>query len=110
MAKIISFLLTLAVNAAAGVVVFFGMVVAMNGYHESDATYGIAAYVVLAAAVTLGMGGLAALATHLLEKRGFRAWVAVLVSAAAFSAIGIVLKLICSIIGVGIAEFVRVNY
>lgn len=108
--KLISFFLTLAVNVAAGVAVFAGLIIAMNGYSESDATYGLGAFVLLAAAVTLIMSALAAGVTHVQQKRGFRGWKAVLIGAAAFSAIGVVLKLICGMIGVGVAELVRVNF
>ncbi len=108
--KLISFFLTLAVNVAAGVVVFAGLIIAMNGYSESDATYGLAAYVVLAAAVTLMMSGLAALTTHLLQKREFRAWSAVLISVLIFAFAGAILKFVTSLIAVGIAEYVRVNF
>ena len=43
-------------------------------------------------------------------RRRFSAAVAVLTAVPAFSAIGIVLEIVSSLIGVGIAEFVRVNY
>lgn len=108
--KLISFFLTLAINVTAGVVLFFGLLLAMNGYSESDATYGIVAYVVLALAVTLLMGGLAAVLTRLLQKRGFRAWSAVMISVLIFAFAGAILKFVSSLIAVGIAEYVRVNF
>lgn len=107
--KLISFFLTLAINVTAGVVLFFGLLLAMNGYSESDGTYGIVVYVVLALAVTLVMSGLAAVLTHLLQKREFRAWSAVLISVLIFAFAGAVLKFVSSLIAVGIAEYVRVN-
>lgn len=110
MAKIVSFGLTMLVNLAAGVLLFFGLLLAMNGYSESDGTYGIVAYIVLAVAVTLLMSGLAALTTHLLQKREFRAWSAVLISVLIFAFAGAVLKFVSSLIAVGIAEYVRVNF
>jgi hypothetical protein len=108
--KIIAFLVTMLANIAAGVVVFFGVLVAMNGYSESDAMYGLIAYIVLAVSVTLLVSVLAVGLTHILLKREFRGWASALIAAAVFSVTGIVLKFFCSIIGVGIAEFVRVNF
>nr|MBA3352879.1 hypothetical protein [Blastocatellia bacterium] len=57
--KITAFLLTLLINIAVGVAVFLFMLLAMNGYSESDATYGLGAYIVLAVIVTLLMSTLA---------------------------------------------------
>ena len=38
--KIIAFLITLTLNIAIGIAVFFFMLLAMNGFSESDANYG----------------------------------------------------------------------
>jgi chromate transport protein ChrA len=108
--KIIAFLVTMLANIAAGVVLFFGLLVAMNGYNESDAMYGIISFIALAVLVTLLMSALAAGLTHILLKREFRGWASALIAAAVFSVTGIVLKFFCSIIGVGIAELVRMNF
>jgi len=108
--SIAAFIATFLVNIAAGVVIFVVMLVAMNGYSESDATYGLGAYGVLALLMTLAMSLLAALLAKRLRKREFRAVSAVLIAVVVFSLTGIILKVICSIIGIGVAEFVRVNY
>jgi uncharacterized membrane protein YhaH (DUF805 family) len=108
--KITAFLLTLLINIAIGAAVFVFMLLAMNGYSESDANYGIVAYIVLALLVSLLMGTGAAAAVHLLMKRDFRGWVSALIAVPVFSFIGAGLKFVCSIIGVAIAEYVRVNY
>jgi hypothetical protein len=108
--KIAAFLITLIVNIAIGVAVFFFMLLAMNGYSESDASYGLVTYVVLALIVSLLMSTGAAFIAHILLKRKFSGLVSVLIAVAIFSVVGAVLKIVCSIIGVAIAEFVRVNY
>jgi hypothetical protein len=108
--KIIAFLVTLILNIAIGVAVFFFMLLAMNGFSESDANYGLLTYIVLAVLVSLSMAGLAALVTHLLVKRDFRAITASLIGIGSFTVIGLVLKVVCSIIGVLVADFVRTNY
>jgi hypothetical protein len=109
-AKIAAFIITLVVNIVVGVVIFFFMLLAMNGYGESDATYGLGIYIVLAVAVSLLMSGGAAVGAHGLMKRRFRAVTSALIAVAVFAILGAVLKIACSIIGVSVAEYVRVNY
>ena len=108
--KILAFLITLFVNIAIGVAVFFFMLLAMNGFSESDANYGFITYKVLAVLVSFLMAALASTAVHVLVKRGFSAVVASLIGIGSFTVIGLVLKVVCSIIGVLIADFVRTNY
>jgi hypothetical protein len=109
-AKIATFIVTLVLNIAIGVVVFFFMLIAMNGFSESDANYGIGAYIVLGLLVSLAMSAAAAMTVHLLTKREFRSWIAGLIAVPLFSLIGGGLKFVCCIIGLLIAEYVRVNY
>lgn len=108
--KIIAFLVTLLLNIAIGVAVFFFMLLSMNGFSESDANYGFVTYIVLAILVSLSMASLAAIAVHLFMKRSFSAITASLISIVLFTVVGIALKVVCSIIGVLIADFVRTNY
>ena len=107
---VLTFLITLILNIAAGAAVFFFMLLAMNGFSESDATYGLVAYIFLAVIVSLAMASLAAAAVHLLSKRGFGAISSSIIGIASFTLTGIVLKVVCSIIGVLVADFVRTNY
>ena len=109
-AKILAALITLLINIAIGVVIFFFMLLAMNGFSESDATYGLGAYIVLALLVSLSMSVLSVVVVHGLMKRQFRGAVAALIAIPIFSIVGAGLKIVCSIIGVSIAEYVRVNY
>ena len=108
--KIFAFLITLVINLAVGVAVFLFMLLAMNGFSESDANYGFVAYIFLAVLVSLLMSSLAAAAVHLLMKRDFRALSASLIGIGSFTFLGIVLKVVCSIIGVLVADVVRTNY
>ncbi len=107
---ITAFFTTLVINIAAGVAIFFFMLLAMNGFSESDANYGLGAYIGLAVIVTLLMSSGAALLVHVLIKRKFRPTVAALIAVPIFSVIGVGLKLVCIIIGIFIADYVRVNY
>ena len=109
-AKVVTFLITLILNIAIGIAVFFFMLLAMNGFSESDANYGFITYIILAAVVSLIMASLAVVTAHLLSKRGFRALSSSVIGIGSFTVIGLVLKVVCSIIGVLVADFVRTNY
>jgi hypothetical protein len=109
-AKILAAIITFLINVAVGVVIFFFMLLAMNGFSESDATYGLGAYIVLALIVSLSMSALAAFSVHVLMKRAFRGWTAALIAVSVLSVVGAVLKVCCSLIGVLIAEYVRKQY
>ena len=108
--KIIAAFTTLAINFAAGVVILFMMLVAMNGYSESDATWGLGLYIVLASIISLSMSLGAFLLSGRLLKKQFSAVASVMIAISVFAIVGIVLKIISSLIGVGVAEFVRVKY
>ena len=108
--KIIAFLVTLLINIVAGVVIFFFMLLAMNGFSESDANYGLGTYIVLAALVGLLMSAGAAGLVHILLKRKFSGIASALIAIPVFSVVGAGMKIVCSIIGVMVAEYVRVNY
>ncbi len=108
--KIIAALITVAVNAGAAVVIFLFMLLAMNGFHESDAGWGLGAYIAIAAGVTLLMGISAFAGVHLLTKRGFSRGLAVIISIAACSIVGVIAEVVSSVGGVAIADFVRRSY
>ena len=108
--KLIAFLITLFVNIAIGVVVFFFLLLAMNGYSESDATYGFVAYAACALFVSLLMSICAVRLVGILTNRKFSRWSAALISIPIFCVLGAGLKLVCAIVGVAAAEYVRLNY
>ena len=108
--KIIACFLTLLANVVAGLSVFFVMLIAMNGYSEDDAVFGIVTYVVLAVLVTIFMSVSAVLLVNNLQKRKFSGVAAAIIAILVFSASGVILKVICGLLGIGIAEFMRVNY
>ena len=108
--KLMAAIMTGLVNLAVGIVVFFFMLLAMNGFSESDANYGIATYIILAVVVTILMAVFAVAAVHILLKRNWGAAGAVILAIVIFSGVGAGLKVVCSIIGVLVADFVRVNF
>lgn len=108
--KIVSAIITFLINIAVGVVVLATMIIAMNGYSESDAMWGLGAFIVLALGVSLLMSLGAYIASGMLIKRQFGAVSSSLISIVVFSFLGGSLKFVCSLIGVGVAELVRVNF
>ena len=109
-AKITALVITLLINLAAGVIVLFSMLLALNGFSEEDGSYGLGAYIVLGLGVTVLMSAGASMLVHILLKRGFRKITSVLIAILIFSVTGVVLKIVCGIIGVLIADYVRVNF
>jgi hypothetical protein len=108
--KIAAFLLTLIINTIVAVFIFFMMLVIMNGFSESDAEWGLIAYVVLAAVTAILTSIGAVVLSHLLQKKQFSPVMSTLIAVPVFAIVGVIVEIVCSIAGVGIAEFVRVNY
>ena len=108
--KIIAAIATLLLNIAAGVAIFFILMMSLNGYRENDAAYGLSTYAVLAGIVTISMTAAAFYAAHQLLRNGFRNWVAILLSTMVFSIFGTVLKVFFSLVGIGVAEYYRANH
>jgi spore maturation protein SpmB len=109
-AKIAAFLLTMIACLAAAVVLFFAMLLAMNGYSESDGLWGIGAFSILAVFTALLSGGGAVLLVSRLKEKQFGTAGSLRIAVLAFSIIGTVLELLGSILGLLVAEFVRKNF
>lgn len=109
-AKITAFILTMLINIAIGAVIFFFMVIMMNGFSGGDARPGLIAYIVLGLIVSVLMGTFAFLLTSFLVKRELKGAIAALIAVPIFSVVGAGLKFVCALIGIGIADYVRVNY
>jgi tetrahydromethanopterin S-methyltransferase subunit C len=109
-AKITTFILTFLLNVAIGVAIFFFLLLAMNGFTESDASYGLGTYIVSAFLVSLSMATIAVVIVGTMTKRQFRAVGAAAMAVFGFALLGGVLKIGCAVIGLFVAEFVRVNY
>jgi len=108
--KIAAFLITLVLCLAAGIVVFAALIIALNGYSESDALYGIIAFAVLSLIAALAMGLFSAFGAKVLAARGQQKWMAVLIAVIIFSIIGALAEVAAAAISIGIAEAVRVNF
>jgi hypothetical protein len=109
-AQIISALTVAVLTGASAVVIFFFMLLAMNGFSESDATWGLVAYIALSLAMALLVAGAAIVIVHFLLKKQFSSAVAALISIAICTCMGVIAEIISSVVGILIADFVRVNY
>ncbi|HMM81409.1 MAG TPA: hypothetical protein PKC65_15435 [Pyrinomonadaceae bacterium] len=105
--KIIAALLIAAINAIMGVAVFLFLLVAMNGYSERIASYGLGAFVILGLAVTVSMAIGGFLITGYLLKRGRSPVLAGFLSTVAGSVLGAFLKVVSALVGIGVAEVIR---
>lgn len=108
--KIVAAIVTCVLNLAIGVAVLAILVISLNGYSARPGQAALITYVVLALAVTIAMSLSAFLLTGHLIKREFSGVVAALIAVPVFCVVGAVLKVVCVLIGILIAEFVRVNF
>ena len=109
-AKIAAFLLTMTACVTAAVISLSVMIIAMNGYTENDAMYGLGAFLVLAGFLSIAACVGAVLFTSKLLTRQFTTTKALLIAVPLFSIAGIGFVLVSAMIGIGVAEFVRVKF
>lgn len=110
-AKLFVFLITSGIVGAIAFFLFAFMLIAMNGYSESDAEYGLIMFVIWAVAFSVVSGVFAVLAAHLLEKRRqLHFAVAALISCVIFIGIGSAANGIGVAAGVLLSEIVRTNF
>ncbi|HQZ95745.1 MAG TPA: hypothetical protein PLP21_05470 [Pyrinomonadaceae bacterium] len=109
-AKIAAFLLTVTACITAAVILLSVLILAMNGYSESDAMWGLGTFVVFAflASVFAGIGSI--ILVSRLQTRQFSVAKGLLIAIPVSSIVGVGLIFASALIGVGVAEFVRVNY
>ena len=67
--KIIIFIITSGIVGAASIFMFGFMIVAMNGFQENDALYGIYLFMVWAVVVSVLTGVLGVVAAHFLAEK-----------------------------------------
>jgi hypothetical protein len=109
-AKITAFLITLLLCIAIGIVALATMLIAMNGYSESDAVWGLGAFVLLALIGTALMVLGAFFLAGFLTKKEYGPVAAAIIAILVFSIFGSALLIVSALIGVGVAEIVRVNF
>ena len=109
-AKLAALLLTLLLSIAVGVVVLAFMIIAMNGYSEGDAAWGLGVFVSLGLIVSVLAGIAAYFFAGALVKKEVSRLFAASVAVPVFTSVYIVLERVAALIGVGVAELVRVNF
>lgn len=109
-AKIISAILTLIAVAGAAAFLFIMLLVALNGFHGSDANYGVSAYTILSAVNVIAMTAAAFVLTGILIKREFKCWVAGLISVPVLTIVGIVFELVILFISVLITDIASKHF
>jgi hypothetical protein len=109
-AKVAAAIITFLISIAVAAVTLFVMLVAMNGYSESDAAWGLGAFILLSVLIAVGSGAVAFLFTGRLMKRAHPPFVAAVIAVLACAPAPIVLEIGASLIGVGISELVRKNF
>lgn len=109
-AKIAAFLLTMTACITAAVISLSVLIIAMNGYSESDAMWGLAAFVALAflASIISAIGSII-LSSKMLARQN-SALKILLVAVPIFSVVGVGFVFVSALIGIGVAEFVRVKF
>ena len=106
-AKVVAFLLTLVAMVIFAVVGFVVLILALNGYSESDATYSFGAYAIFAFLLVFAFACIAGGVTHLLIGREFGNKSAAMIGIISACAAGIVGLFICVVVGVLLAEYFR---
>ena len=109
-ARVISAIVTLIVISLAAFIIFFGMIVAMNGFSEREASWGLGAFLLISVFLVAVLSVGAFILAGILVNRQFRPAVACVIVIPAFSILGMIVVIVSSIIGIAIANYVRVNY
>jgi hypothetical protein len=106
--KLVTFLVIFIANAAICIFWWFFLLLALNGFREAEAFWGIAAYCGWALVVTIVTSGLGALLVHLLMKRwGFGPLSSSLIAVPVFVVIGGAINFFGIIVGAIVADAVR---
>ena len=108
--KIIAAIITLLINIGAAIALFFLLLLALNGYHENDAVYGLGAFAILAALVTISTTIAAFAAAHLMIRHNYKSFNAALLATLVFSILGAVLTMFGVVLGLGVTHYVSINY
>jgi hypothetical protein len=109
-AKIIAAIATLLIDGAAIVAVLFMMLIAMNGFNESDAMPGLITYLILSAVISLLMAAAAFFIAGKFINRQVNSIASVVLSILIAGVVSIAGIVVACVAGIGIAEYVRVNY
>jgi hypothetical protein len=105
--QIIAFLITLLANFIAGVAISLVMLLAMNGFSESHAFWGLAMFLACAVFLTIFVSTGAVFMVRYLSRRQYSAITACLLSVSGFSIVGIIAQMISGLVGIGITDYIQ---
>ena len=108
--KVASFVLTLVADVIIGVLILVFLLIAMNGFGERVATWGLAVYVILAVFISILSSTAAYFFSARMIARGKSAVMSVLLISGVCVAIGLVGEVISGFVGVVIAEIMRTKH
>ena len=106
-AKVAAFLITLIAMVVLAVAGFIVLLLALNGYSESDSTTSLGVYGIFAFLLVFAFACLAGGVTHVLIGREFGSKSAAMIGILVGLAIGLVALFICIVIGIALAEYFR---
>lgn len=106
--KIAVFLITALANLAVGFVLFFFLIIALNGYSGSQAEPGLILFIVWALFFSLAAAVLSVLAiNYLTKKKSFSRLTAAIISVIVFIFVGGILDFIGIFAAIGLIEALR---
>lgn len=106
-AKIITFLLILLINLAAGLAMLFFMALALNGFSERDANYAFLIFIIGGIIVSFLIAAAGVFLLKFLTNRNWNPILSVLFSASAFSILGFIINFVVFFVGILAADIVR---
>jgi len=109
-AKLVASIVTFLASTATGIVVLFMLLLALNGFSESDGIYGIALYFVIALLTIILTSVACWFMVSKLQERMFNAIVSVTVPTIGFTLIAVLVEVFAMFIGVMVASIVQKNF
>ncbi len=108
-AKIITFLLILLINLAVGLAMLFFMVLALNGFSESDANYAFLIFIIGGVFISVLTAIAGVFLLNFLTNRNWNLILSIIFSVAAFSILSFLINIVIWFAGIFAAEFVRTS-
>jgi len=109
-AKLPVIAVTMFLNVVAAFIIFFFLLIALNGYSEGDAQWGLITFVASAIAVTLLSSTLAFMLLRFLLKRNFRGLSSGMISIGVATVTGVLLQSATCIVAVLVTEAVKMYF
>ncbi|HSI89440.1 MAG TPA: hypothetical protein VK918_10310 [Pyrinomonadaceae bacterium] len=106
--KVVAFVITFAVNLVIAAACLFFLLLALNGFHESDANWGIGAFLLIVLAASAGTALAAAGGVHfLMSRKGFGAALSLAIFVPLFVVVGGTISFVGILIGALVADIAR---